>query len=202
MRYYNLIDSDILSNTVIIKKSKFITYIRKISSLSDGDTFLEEIRSKYRDASHICYVFIEGSPTNLTKCKISDDGEPKGSATKLIVSTLIHMNVGDLAVIVVRYFGGIKLGVGGLNRGYAASLGTLLLKEKLKFLIDKKQLIFSIDYQDSVKFNNLFEKYFVQLDFVNYLEKVKYIIFLEDRYIEAFKADSIEITKGSILYEE
>lgn len=101
-------------NEFIINKSKFITYIFHINNKNDIETILNNIKNEYPDASHYVYAYILN---NI--CYSTDDKEPSGTAGKPILNTLQKNNLNQVICIVVRYFGGIKLGAGPLTRGYS-----------------------------------------------------------------------------------
>jgi len=101
-----------------IKKSRFIAYAKGIQTRAEGMAWLEEIKTQYPDARHHCWAYLIGNPTCAANAGMGDDGEPSGTAGKPILNVLNHKNVGDVMIIVVRYFGGIKLGAGGLTRAY------------------------------------------------------------------------------------
>lgn len=102
-----------------IKKSRFIAYARHIVSRETGMIWLEELRQQYPDARHHCWAYLLGNPSCAVNAGMGDDGEPSGTAGKPILNVLQHKGVGDIMVVVVRYFGGIKLGAGGLTRAYS-----------------------------------------------------------------------------------
>ena len=113
----NMYIKEALSNTIIIEKSRFITYLKPMEKLEDFKTELKEIRKKHYDATHVCYAYIiEGTK------KANDDGEPGGTAGMPILNVLEKRGVENIAAFVVRYFGGIKLGAGGLVRAYGNSV--------------------------------------------------------------------------------
>lgn len=101
-----------------IKKSRFIAYARHIASRETGMAWLEAIKAEYADARHHCWAYLIGNPHCASNAGMGDDGEPSGTAGKPILNVLQHKGVGDVMIIVVRYFGGIKLGAGGLTRAY------------------------------------------------------------------------------------
>ncbi len=103
---------------IIIKKSRFIAYARHIVSREAGMVWLAEIKAEYPDARHHCWAYLIGHPSCATNAGMGDDGEPGGTAGKPILNVLNHKNINDVMIIVVRYFGGIKLGAGGLTRAY------------------------------------------------------------------------------------
>lgn len=104
-----------------IKKSRFISHAKRVVDRDDAMRFLQEIKNQYSDARHHCWAYLLGNPISPRSAAFSDDGEPNGTAGKPILNVLQHKNVGEIMLIVVRYFGGIKLGAGGLVRAYSAS---------------------------------------------------------------------------------
>ena len=106
---------------LIIKNSKFITNIFRLNTFNDIDLYLNEINNKYNDATHNCYAYIY---ENLKKC--SDDNEPSGTAGIPMLDVLIKNKITNILCVVVRYFGGIKLGAGGLVRAYTNSVSKAL----------------------------------------------------------------------------
>ncbi|SJN42239.1 YigZ family protein [Psychrobacter sp. JB385] len=104
-----------------IKKSEFIAYAYPVTSREDAMFHVEQLRQQYADARHHCWAYIIGDPDNTTSAGFDDDGEPNGTAGKPILNVLQHKSIGNVIIIVVRYFGGIKLGAGGLTRAYAGS---------------------------------------------------------------------------------
>jgi len=104
-----------------IKKSKFLARAGYAETRDAAMTFLAQVKRDYPDARHHCWAYLLGSPASPHSVAMSDDGEPGGTAGKPILNVLQHKNVGDIMLVVTRYFGGIKLGVGGLVRAYSAS---------------------------------------------------------------------------------
>ena len=104
-----------------IKKSEFIAHAYPVTSREDAMFHVEQLREQYTDARHHCWAYIIGDPNNTTSAGFDDDGEPNGTAGRPILNVLQHKSIGNVIIIVVRYFGGIKLGAGGLTRAYAGS---------------------------------------------------------------------------------
>ncbi len=113
--------SNNIENTIIIKNSKFITNLFIIENIEEINKYLNLIKDKYKDANHNCYAYIVD---NIRKC--SDDGEPSGTAGIPMMKVLEHKELNNVLVIVTRYFGGIKLGAGGLVRAYTNSVSKAL----------------------------------------------------------------------------
>lgn len=113
-----LIPQTAFSVEFIEKKSRFISHTSRVKDEQEFRQFLHRIKSQYPDARHHCYGFRIG-PLSSAKRGFSDDGEPNGTAGMPILNVIDHSDFSDIAVIVVRYFGGIKLGTGGLTRAYS-----------------------------------------------------------------------------------
>ena len=116
---------------LIIKNSKFITLLYKINDIKDIDKHLIETKNNYPDATHYCYAYIID---NLKKA--FDDGEPSGTAGIPILKVLENNNLTNILVIIVRYFGGIKLGANGLIRAYTKCTANTIKEVNLLTLID------------------------------------------------------------------
>ncbi len=104
-----------------IKKSEFIAYAYPVHTREQAMFHVEQLKVKYPDARHWCWAYIIGDPDNTTSAGFDDDGEPSGTAGRPILNVLQHKSIGNVIIVVVRYFGGIKLGAGGLTRAYAGS---------------------------------------------------------------------------------
>lgn len=125
-----------------VKHSRFISFLFHCPNQSVMKLTLTNIKQDYPGASHYCYAFIAGSPDNTIDMGASDDGEPSGSAGKPMLACLQGANIGELGVVVVRYFGGTKLGVGGLVRAYTSGLkqGLTQIQTQVKYLRDRANL--------------------------------------------------------------
>ncbi|MDX1451229.1 MAG: YigZ family protein [Oleiphilaceae bacterium] len=114
-----LTPADCSETVVEIKKSRFIAWLAPAEDRDAALAWLEKARTDYPDARHHCWAYLIGPPAQPQTLACSDDGEPSGTAGKPILNVMQHKEVGDAVVIVTRYFGGIKLGAGGLVRAYS-----------------------------------------------------------------------------------
>ena len=143
---------DIIENTIIIDKSKFITTIFPVSTPEEAVEILAATRKKYYDATHNCYAYILDNG-NIQKC--SDDGEPSKTAGFPMLDVLKKNDLTNLLAITTRYFGGIKLGAGGLIRAYSTSVSSAL--KTATFYVSKQLDIYSVkiaysDYSKNIDF--------------------------------------------------
>ncbi len=113
----------------VIKKSKFIGHIKPIKSVEEAQVFIEQIKKKYWDASHNVPVYVLGDKFQVQK--YSDDGEPSGTAGVPILNILKNEGITNVVIVVTRYFGGVKLGTGGLVRAYSQSAKSALSGAKV-----------------------------------------------------------------------
>ena len=120
------IPAGFLERETEIKKSRFIARVAPVSSRDDVKTWLEQARKDHPDARHICWAYQIGRPGAAAEAAMNDDGEPSGTAGKPILGVIQHKDLGDVLVMVIRYFGGIKLGAGGLVRAYAGATEAVL----------------------------------------------------------------------------
>lgn len=110
----------------VIKKSQFIGYLSVVENVAQANDFIQQIKTLHPKASHNCHCYIAGTPTQSSLWSYSDDGEPKGCAGLPMFQVLKHSGLGNTCVVVTRYFGGVKLGTGGMARAYSATVGLVL----------------------------------------------------------------------------
>lgn len=136
-----------------IKNSRFISYIAHAPDPQTAHAFIEQIRQEYPDARHVCWAFVAGKPKQTTAVSCSDDGEPAGTAGKPMLNVLLHSELGELVVVVVRYFGGVKLGTGGLVRAYSSSVTAVLKQTPTCLKVAMHQFILIAPYalEDSIR---------------------------------------------------
>lgn len=146
-----------ITNEIIIKNSKFICVLHKIYNINDINNYLEQIKKEYKDATHYCYAYI----INDNK-KFNDDGEPSGTAGNPIMKVLEKNNLNYIMCIVIRYFGGIKLGSGGLIRTYSKSVTECLKLTNLNKLIEGYNIDIIFNYSDIENINYLLKNSYIQ----------------------------------------
>lgn len=180
-------------STIIINKSKFITNIFSIDNLDEINTHLDEIKNKYKDATHHCYAYI----LDTTK-RFNDDNEPSGTAGMPILDCLEKNNLNHVLCIVTRYFGGIKLGAGGLVRAYSNSVSNALSNTEKLELVNGYQVIIKFSYNKTDEINRLLDGY--EIINKNFNNDVEYIVNIDDQIKEKLEnICEIEIKKEIII---
>jgi len=190
-----------------IQKSRFITYINRVESEEEAQTFIQDIKKKHWDATHNCSAYMIGEHNQIQKA--NDDGEPSGTAGVPMLEVLKKKGLKDTVVVVTRYFGGIKLGGGGLIRAYgkATSEGinaTGVVRRKLTQIMH-----ITVDYTWLGKLENELRASQYGLKEIHYNENVELEIFVEIAQKNTFIKWIIELTngqcdsrEGNLIYQE
>jgi len=182
----------------IIKKSRFITRIARATNKTEAKTYIQNIKAQYPDARHHCWAYIAGHPTATTDIGFSDDGEPAGTAGKPILNVLQHRGIGEVVLVVVRYFGGIKLGAGGLVRAYSSSASLAMDKLKLETLVDCKSFTLTFNYNLESNIKHLLETESIPIQQADYTEQVSLTLDIPKSDIERLNLALIHITSGQV----
>ena len=176
-----------VSNTIVIEKSKFITYMKRVKNEEEFKDYLNQIKKKHYDASHVCSGFV---CHNINRS--SDDGEPSGTAGAPILNALVKNNLDEVCALVVRYFGGTKLGTGGLIRAYSASVTECLNIATLIEEKEYKKYELTLSYELANKIDYFLKNQTILLD-TKYDTEITYTFCLEnDSLLEKIN----EFTKG------
>ena len=137
----------------VIDKSRFIAHVCPVESREEADAFLAEIREKYKDATHNVPAMVIGDKSQIQWA--SDDGEPQGTSGAPMVQMMVKEGLTNLIVVVTRYFGGIKLGTGGLVRAYTSSAKLGLEAAGVCSVREMAELTVKIDYPYLAKIQNM-----------------------------------------------
>ena len=187
----------------LIKRSRFIVSLAHAPSAEAAKGFLEEMRKAYSDATHYCFAFVAGPPGDTGKAGYSDDGEPHGTAGRPMLTILLHSNVGEVVAVVTRYFGGIKLGTGGLVRAYQdlvrLGLETLPTCEHMV----TARLHVAIGYPHVTLLRRMLPKYRAAIDVEDFSTDATFEILLPQENVSGFSAEVTDLTDGTaVILEE
>lgn len=184
------------------KKSRFIATMQYVESREAAAAFFRKVRNNDPGANHHCTAFIIGDPQSPMDIGCSDDGEPAGSAGKPMLNVLYHNRIGDVAVVVTRYFGGIKLGVGGLVRAYSGGVSALMKKGDFLDHVARKSLRICFGYQYEGGVRKLLAGLDGNLVAADYDEKVTFHLELPADKADRFLHHLAELSGGSVSAEE
>ena len=152
MKLYSTVSNE-ASAEQIIERSRFITYVKPVTSKEEADEFITSIKKKHRDATHNVPAMVIGDKMQIQWA--SDDGEPQGTSGAPMVMMMVNAGITNVCVVVTRYFGGIKLGTGGLARAYTSSAKLGLEAAGICEVWEQSCLTFSFDYTYLAKLQNM-----------------------------------------------
>ncbi|MBN2693680.1 YigZ family protein, partial [bacterium] len=159
-----------------IKGSRFIAHLFPINSKEEAENYIMEIKRIYHDARHHCYAYILEDISQNNYFKYSDDGEPSGTAGEPIYNVIKHEVLTNILIVVIRYFGGVKLGPGGLVKAYTlATKAVLDIAERVKIEYTQKYSMKS-EYSDIKTLKHIFQNFRVEILKEEYLENVNFTI--------------------------
>lgn len=181
------------------KKSRFITTVVEVKSKDEVAEHLRAIAEKEVGASHNCYAYIIGDPASPKDTHCSDDGEPSGTAGKPLLSILLYSKIGNVLVVVTRYFGGIKLGSGGLVRAYSHGLKMALQEIVLQEYVPSKKLRISFHYQFEGVVRQVCKENDAVIVDAAYTEEPCFSLEVVEKNLGAFIDQLQEVTCGRVL---
>src|SRR5699024_3979768 len=180
------------SAEVMIKKSRFIGYVKRVETEEDAQAFIQSIKKKHHDATHNCSAYMVGEHDQIQKA--NDDGEPSGTAGIPILEVLKKKGLKDTAVVVTRYFGGIILGAGGLIRAYGGTTSEAIRQTG----VVQRQLMqgfsVTVEYPLQGQLENSLRSSEHILENINYSDKVEFIVYVKYGAEDSFNNLIIEFT--------
>jgi uncharacterized YigZ family protein len=183
------------NSETIIKNSKFICHLYKINNINDIHTYLNQIKEEYKDATHYCYAYILDNQK-----KSSDDGEPGGTAGIPILKVLENNNLTNILAIVIRYFGGIKLGAGGLVRAYTKSITNTLSKDNISILIPGYNINIEFNYNQVKEIDYLLKD--IKINNKIFDTTIIYNIDIPSKFLDTIINNKIQYTIIKEIYIE
>ena len=197
--YYKTVQST-GTNEIIIQKSRFIAHVARVESAEEAIAFIDQIKKQHWNATHNCSAYMIGEHDHIQKA--NDDGEPSGTAGVPILEVIKKRELKDTAIVVTRYFGGIKLGAGGLIRAYGKAASEGLNAAGIVERRLMKVMTASIDYTWLGKIENELRASVYGLKEIRYAEQVEVDVFVEDGQCDAFRGWITELTNGQAGFTE
>ncbi|SDN02424.1 uncharacterized protein, YigZ family [Fictibacillus solisalsi] len=185
---------------IVIERSRFIAHISRATTEEEANEFIQFIKKRHHSANHNCSAYLIGEHDQIQKA--NDDGEPSGTAGVPMLEVLKKRRLKDVVVVVTRYFGGIKLGAGGLIRAYGKSVSEGLnaigvVERKLMQMVHTK-----IDYTLLGKVENELRSSPYLIKEINYLEQVEIVTYVAAENIQIFKEYVINLTNANATIED
>jgi uncharacterized YigZ family protein len=187
---------------VEVNRSRFIATIEMTDSPEVALAFVARIKHEFPDANHNCWAYLIGPPGSTDRIGLSDDGEPHGVAGKPMLTTIQHSDIGDISVVVTRYFGGIKLGKGGMVKAYTLAVQTGLEALKKTEKIDWELWSISFAYPHLSRIELLLPEYEACSIETRYAEQISIDLKVPQERANALKTRLVDLSAGQIQIEE
>ncbi|XWY19118.1 YigZ family protein [Bisgaard Taxon 45] len=184
-----------------IKKSHFITYLQHVENLTQAKAFWQQIKLHHPQARHHCWATVAGAPNDSQQFGFSDDGEPTGTAGKPMLSVLQGSKIGEICAVVVRYYGGILLGTGGLVRAYSNGVQQALNLLETSVKVQRQCYKLCCDYAQINALQQLCEKQDVMITNQHFVDRVTFELGIRDDKLTAFQQALIERFSGQLQLE-
>ena len=179
-----------------IKKSRFICHTKRVYNEEEARDFISAIKKEHYKATHNCSAFIVGERSEIKRT--SDDGEPSGTAGIPMLGVLENHNLTNVCVVVTRYFGGIKLGAGGLIRAYAGSVALAVKEIGIIEIKEQAGIQIHMTYAQYQEYGNFLKEHnLIELE-TNFTDQVDTMIFIDKEKKDGIKAELIEFFNGKV----
>jgi uncharacterized YigZ family protein len=181
-----------------IKRSRFIATVAHASTEAEAKDFVSLIKTEFPDATHNCWAYVAGPPGDTGRVGMSDDGEPHGTAGRPMLKVLLHSEIGEIVAVVTRYFGGTKLGTGGLVRAYSGSVKNALAGLSTEEKRDVITLAVTFDYSKIAAVKQMIESFNSKIIEESYEADVSFRIELPKHNEDSFIHAITDLTGGKI----
>lgn len=183
-----------VSHEVIIQRSRFICHLKRTNSEQEAQEFINSIRSEHKSANHNCVAYVIGSDNQIQKA--NDDGEPSGTAGVPMLEVLKKQQLRNVTAVVTRYFGGIKLGGGGLIRAYGSSVSAAIQESGVVERVRHIRYTVGIEYTLLGKIENELRNSVYLLHEIRYTDNVELLIDVNEKQQTDFEEWMISLTSG------
>lgn len=184
----------------VIKRSRFITTMGRVQAPEEAKAFMASVRAEFADATHNCWAYVAGPAGETAHVGMSDGGEPHGTAGKPMLNVLLHSGVGEIAAVVTRYYGGTKLGTGGLVRAYSGMVTLGLESLPLKENVETLQARVFIPYSFVAVFKNVLPEFEVEVLEERFEAEASFFVQFPKEHMIAFEACLADMTSGKALF--
>lgn len=170
-----------------IKKSRFLTYLCHTESLAEAKAFWQAVKQRHPNARHHCWACVAGAPNDSQQYGFSDDGEPSGTAGKPMLNVLIGSGLGEISAVVVRYYGGVLLGTGGLARAYGNGVQQALRHIGTQRKVLRKSYRLQCEYEQFSRLQPLLAQYDILITHQQFGEQIELVLALNPSQLKDFQ---------------
>lgn len=182
-----------------IKRSRFIASVGHTPGVEEAKAFIEQIKAEFEDARHNCWAYCAGAAGSTDRIGASDDGEPHGTAGRPMLTAVTHSGIGEVTVVVTRYFGGILLGTGGLVKAYQSSVKMALEAVPTRIRTKTKRIKFSVEHRFVNQVLRKIETANGRILEKNFDMDADFDVEIPEDLAETFAKELEELTRGALL---
>ena len=197
----NLAPDEIHREEDVVRRSRFIVSMARVSSTEEAKAFIERIRAEHPTATHNCWAFNAGAPEDTAQVGASDDGEPQGTAGRPMLTVLLHSGVGEIAAVVTRYFGGTLLGTGGLVRAYQGAVKQGLDSLPVVLREDMQRFVVSIEPHQVSDFQHFLAEAKGRVLTSDFRFDATFEVEIPKPHAQSFADRMMEVTAGEALID-
>jgi len=179
-----------------IERSRFICTVQRTISPEDAQAFIRDMNAEFPDATHNCWAYVAGPPGSSDRIGMSDDGEPHGTAGRPMLTVLVHGGVGEITAVVTRYYGGTKLGTGGLVKAYGGAVQLALATLPRAERVDYVEVRLTIAYPNIAAMQQLLPEVEAEVMAHEYGADVQYTLRLPRQNVAALRSAVADATRG------
>lgn len=179
-----------------MERSRFICTLAPASTAAEAHRVIRAVSAEMPDATHHCWAFVAGPPGNTNQVGMSDDGEPHGTAGRPMLTVLLHSGVGEVVAVVSRYYGGVKLGTGGLARAYSGTVQLALASMPRAQRVALTRMSLTMAYPHVSAVQLLLPAYEATLVSQAYAAEVRYQLDVPTTRAEALRIAVLDTTRG------
>ena len=184
-----------------VRRSRFVATLERAATADEAHAVIRAVSAEFADATHNCWAFVAGPPGSTLAIGMSDAGEPHGTAGRPMLTALLHGGVGDIVAIVTRYYGGTKLGTGGLARAYGGAVQEALTSLPLTEKVTYAYATLAADYTAVNTLRQLFAAHEVEVLTDAYAADVRWTLRLPAERVDEFRAAVLDATRGQAMVE-
>lgn len=184
-----------------IKRSRFIASVGHTPGVEEAKAFIEQIKTEFEDARHNCWAYCAGAAGSTDRIGASDDGEPHGTAGRPMLTAVTHSGIGEVTVVVTRYFGGILLGTGGLVKAYQSSVKMALEAVPTRIRTKTKRIKFSVEHRFVNQVLRKIENANGRILEKNFDMDADFDVEIPEDLAQSFAKELEELTRGALLIE-
>lgn len=179
-----------------IQRSRFLTVLAHAPDADAAHAFVARMREEHPDATHHCWAFVAGPPGSTTHMGMSDDGEPHGTAGRPMLTALLHGGVGEVVAVCVRWYGGTKLGTGGLSRAYAGGVKAALDSLPTRERVERVPVEVTVGYPEVDGLQRLLDELEIEVEEEDYGAEVRYRCAVPASAVASFERAVADLTRG------